>query len=91
MGGLISSEQILTLSFKHFIKKKTKIAIWGTSMALFFIFKHKEASTTDMMDFVLKELFWHQNLERWWCGRQLMTDFSDELKRMQTGLNRILP
>ena len=87
LGKEIQPEEALTISFQHNIKKKMKMAVWGTIMALFFIYKHRESSSAAMLDFISKELFWHQNLERWWCGRAHMNKLSEDLRRMMTDLD----
>ena len=86
LGKEIKPEEALTISFQHRIKKKMKMAVWGTIMALFFIYKNRELSAAAMIDFISKELLWHQNLERWWCGRAHMNEFSEELRKMKTDL-----
>ena len=60
----ITMDQIFFLSFRHFDKRKRKMAIWIIINSLFYIFKHKESSGADMLRVLKQDLRFHLMRER---------------------------
>ena len=81
-----SSEEIIFLSFRHWDKKRLKLAIWSAVIGMFYIFRNKDAGTSDMLLYLRKELFFHVLLERWFAGRVNMSKMMDVLNRKIGGV-----
>ena len=86
LNKLPSSEQIIFLSFRHWDKKRLKLAIWSAVIGMFYIFRNKDAGTSDMLLYLRKELFFHVLLERWFAGRVNMSKMMDVLNRKIGGV-----
>ena len=57
LNKLPSSEEIIFLSFRHWDKKRLRLAIWSAAIGMFYIFRNKDARISDMMLYLRKELF----------------------------------
>ena len=82
LGKTITTEEVLFLSLHHFDGKKQKLSIWVTVHALFWILTYRDSGDLEMLRHLKKELFWHQTLERWFCGRSQMMDMMRRMEEM---------
>ena len=82
LGKMFGWDEIVFLSLHHFDGKKLKLSIWTTVHALKFVFENRDASVMDMLCHLKKELFWHQALERWFCGQKQMMEMAELMDGM---------
>ena len=59
LGKPISKEQIISLSFRHFDKKKMKMVTWIIINSLYYIFKHRESGCADILRVIKQDLYFH--------------------------------
>ena len=74
LGKVVTVDELLFLTLRHFDKKKQKLSIWLSVTALHFMFLDRDAEEMDLLRRLKKELFWHTALERWFCGRSQMME-----------------
>ena len=79
---MVTLDDLLFLSFHHFDGKKQKLSVWTTVHALHWIFTYRDAGGMEMMRYLRKELFWHQALERWFCGKTQMSEMITRMDEM---------
>ena len=83
LGKVISTEEIIFLSFRHADKKKVKVAVWTAISSLNFIFKKPDASCDDMLRVLKEELYYHELLERGFVRKRYISDLLEILENWE--------
>ena len=87
IGRVVTVEDLLFLSLHHFDGKKQRLSVWITVHALHWILTYRDSGGLEMMLHLKKELFWHQALERWFCGKTQMMDMMEWIQEIILSLD----
>jgi len=74
LGENVIPDQIIFLSLNHRNKKKLKTAIWFIVKTMYFIYTKRTADKSELLNFILQEIFWHKKIERWFGRGSKLND-----------------
>ena len=70
----VTEEQLIFLAINHRNKKKLKTMLWVVLKSLYLIWSQRSFSLEDFRKHMGKDMFFHQQLERWAGDRQLFNN-----------------